>query len=329
MGIESGQTPPSHPAIAVDGTLGCGAKARSRPLDVEIADLAARQHGVVALPQLEALGLGPSGVRHRCAAGRLHRVHRGVFAVGHPHLSREGRWIAAVLACGPGTVLSHRAGGAHLGLLRWSGRPSVTVPGRPAGRAGIEIHRSLLPGDEKTVVEGVPVTTAARTIFDCAAQLSRHSLRKMIREAEVRGMHGSLSLLDLLGRHPRRRGAAALRAVLADQNLGAGAPEDELERRFAEFLVEQELAEPRFNFAVALSDRTVIADCAWPDRRLIVELDGHAVHSRLEQIDADKERDRDLMAAGWHVIRVTWRHLHAGRTKLARDLRHLLPTQSS
>ena len=94
-------------------------------------------------------------------------------------------------------------------------------------------------------------------------------------------------------------------------------------------LLEQELAGPRFNFVIALSGRTVIADCAWPDRRLIVELDGHAVHSRLEQIDADKERDRDLMAAGWHVIRVTWRHLHTGRRKPARDLEYLLATQSS
>jgi len=290
--------------------------------------VAAEQHGVVSIAQLRDLGLGGSGVRHRVAGGRLHRVHRGVYAVGHRLLTAEGRWMAAVLAFGPGAVLSHRPAGAHHGLRIWTGRPAVTVSGRPAGRPDIEVHRTLLPSDEWVLREGIPVTTVARTIFDCSAQVSAHALRQMIREAEVRGLHGSLSLRDLLARHPRRHGSASLQLVLADLDLGGGVPEEELERRFASFLHGEGLPEPLFNLPVRLRDRTVIVDCAWPERKLIVELDGHAVHSRRVQIDADKERDRDLMAIGWRVIRVTWRHLHAGRAKLARDLRRMLVTES-
>jgi hypothetical protein len=251
-----------------------------------------------------------------------------VFAVGHRRLTSEGRWMAAVLSAGPGAALSHRAAGAHHGLRAWTGRPSVTVPGRPAGRAAIEIHRSVLPLDEITVVEGIPITTVPRTIFDCAASAGEQGLRRMIREAEVQGLSDPLSLPDLLDRHPGRRGAAIVRSVLADLEAGAGVPEGELEEHFARFIAEQRLPAPLHNLGIDLGDRTVIVDCAWPDRMLIVELDGHAVHSRRVQIDADKERDRDLMAIGWQVTRVTWRHLHAGRAKLARDLRQLLTTKT-
>ncbi|HET6829796.1 MAG TPA: DUF559 domain-containing protein [Solirubrobacterales bacterium] len=112
--------------------------------------------------------------------------------------------------------------------------------------------------------------------------------------------------------------------MLADLDAGAGVPDGELEVRFARFIADHGLQEPLHNLGIDLGDRAVIVDCAWPRRRLVVELDGHAVHARRIQIDSDKERDRALMLAGWRVIRVTWRHLHEGREKLAADLRHLL-----
>ena len=135
--------------------------------DTRIARVAARQHGVVAADQLYMAGLTPQMVKTRVRNGRLHRIHRGVYAVGHPGLSREGSWMAAVLACGKGAVLSHRAAGA---LWRITTAPEVidvTVPGN-AGRGhrdGIRIHRSstLAPGD-CTARDSIPVTKPARTL---------------------------------------------------------------------------------------------------------------------------------------------------------------------
>ncbi len=232
--------------------------------------------------------------------------------------------MAAVLRAGDGAALSHQAAGAHIGLRRWSGRPTVTVPAGRRPSAAIVFHTAVLPADEVKVLDGIPTTTVPRTIFDLASVLDPHDLEQVIREAEVRGLTDPLSVPDLLERHPGRRGATTLRAVLADLEVGGGITREELEARFARFLEAERLPRPELNAAIHLGDRFVVVDCLWRERRLIVELDGHAVHARPVQADADAERDRDLLLAGWQVVRVTWRHLHAGRAKLAADLRRLL-----
>lgn len=299
-------------------------KSLIRPIDAEVAALAATQHGVVSLPQLTTIGLNPRAVSRRVATGRLYRIHRGVFAVGHPRTTRRGGWMAAVLAGGPGAALSHQAAGAHHDLRPWTGRPTITVPSWRASTAMIEIHTARLPADEITTIEGIPVTTMARTIFDLASVLDRHGLARVIREAEIRQRSDSLSLPDLLERHPRRRGNAMLKEVLAELRFGAGVTKSELEKRFHRFLAEEGLPAPELNVPMHLGDRFIVADCVWRERRAIVELDGHHVHDRAIQSDSDKERDRDLLLMGWRVIRVTWRHLHHGRAKLAADLRRIL-----
>jgi hypothetical protein len=231
--------------------------------------------------------------------------------------------MAAVLSCGAGAALSHRAAGAHHGLRAWSGRPSVTVPSWRRSTA-IEIHTTILPADEVTMIDAIPVTTVPRTIFDLASILDRHGLDQVIREAEVRRLSDPLSLPDLLERYPGRRGNAALRSALAELEVGGGITKAELEARFARFLDAEGLPRPERNASIHLGDRFIVPDCLWRDRRLIVELDGHDVHDRRIQSDSDKERDRELLLLGWRVIRVTWRHLHAGRPRLAADLRLLL-----
>jgi len=295
-----------------------------RRLDAEIATLAAAQHGVISLPQLVEIGLSPSGVSGRLQAGRLHRIHRGVYAVGHPRITCRGYWMAAVLAGGVRAALSHQAAGAHHDLRAWTGRPTITVPGWRASSRAIEIHTTILPADEVTVIDAIPITTVPRTIFDLASVLDRHGLDQVIREAEVRRLSDSLSLPDLLDRYPGRRGVAALRSALAELAVGDGITKGELEARFARFLDAEGLPLPARNAAIHLGDRFIVADCLWRDHRLIVELDGHDVHDRRIQSDDDKERDRELLLLGWHVIRVTWRHLHQGRARLARDLRRIL-----
>jgi len=247
-----------------------------------------------------------------------------VYAVGHPRITRRGRWIAAVFAGGVGAALSHQAAGAHHDLRSWTGRPTITVPSWRASSRAIEIHTTLLPADEITVIEGIVTTTVPRTIFDLASVLDRHGLDQVIREAEVRRLSDPLSLPDLLERYPGRRGTATLRSALAELEVGGGVTKKELEARFARFLDDEGLSLPERNAAIHLGDRFIVPDCLWRDHRMIVELDGHDVHDRRIQSDSDKERDRELLLLGWHVIRVTWRHLHQGRAKLARDLHHIL-----
>ncbi len=160
--------------------------------DVRVAGMAARQHGVVSAQQLRRAGIDKSAAFHRVRHGRLHRVHRGVYAVGHAFLTPEGRWMAAVLASGSGAVLSHRSAAALWGLLPVpSGPVDVTAPassGR-SRRAGIRLHRSLsVPGACTTTHRGIPVTTPARTIADLG-RAAPAEVRRALRQAAVVGLH--------------------------------------------------------------------------------------------------------------------------------------------
>jgi predicted transcriptional regulator of viral defense system len=155
-------------------------KLASRSLDAQIAALATAQHGVVTRRQLKGFGLSPGGIEKRVASGRLHRIHRGVYAVGHPVLGSHGRRLAAVLTCGPHALLSY-ASAAALWAIRASAAVlvDVTVPGSGARprRPGLRIHRARgLGPDERTVHHGIPVTTPERTLLDLAAVLPRRGL---------------------------------------------------------------------------------------------------------------------------------------------------------
>jgi predicted transcriptional regulator of viral defense system len=167
--------------------------------DEAIAELAERQHGVVSRTQLLEVGLGRRAIGHRLARSRLHPVHSGVYAVGHRVLSREGRWMAAVLGGGDRAVLSHRSAAA-LWCLRPTGRTriEVTVPRWRRKRAGVQVHVARLPGDEVTVVRGIPVTTVSRTLLDLASVLDRRQMERACNEAEVRELAGRLSVSDLI-----------------------------------------------------------------------------------------------------------------------------------
>src|SRR5436853_134465 len=189
-----------------------GAQPQTRALDLRVVELASRQHGVVTRAQLLGLGLGRRAIGHRLACGRLHPVHRGVYALGRPGLTREGVWLAAVLSWGPGAVLSHRAAAARWEIWPFgSPDPEVTIGRSMRRRSGIGLHYSKLPPDEVTVVKGIPVTIVARTIFDLAASEGERHIARVMREADVRRLWGQLSILDMLARHPGRRGASVNR----------------------------------------------------------------------------------------------------------------------
>jgi predicted transcriptional regulator of viral defense system len=185
--------------------------------DRRIASLAAKQFGVVSTAQLLGAGLTRRQVDYRLALRRLHTVHRGVYAVGHPLLGPEGHDLAAVLACGRGAVLSHRSAAAH-----WGVRPSATatvdviVPGRGgrARRKRIGIHRVQLSQAEVTVHDGIPVTTVARTLLDLAAVVSPHGLARAIHGAERVRLFDLRAVEEALRRNAGRPGSRALAAAL-------------------------------------------------------------------------------------------------------------------
>lgn len=297
-------------------------------MDGPIGALAGRQHGVVARRQLRELGFGDSTIDSRLRRGALLALHRGVYAVGHRKLTIQGRWMAAVLACGPGAVLSHRSAGQHWALVpRSRSIPEVTRPRGFKGRPGIRAHRSTLPPDEVEVLDGIPVTSASRTLFDMAAVLGPSQLEQALNEAEVRQLTSHLSVPDLLRRHPGLRGAATLRAVL-DEGLH-GITRRELERRFAALLDRHRLPRPRRNVHVAVRGRFYEVDCLWRRQRVVVELDGRAVHGTKRAFETDRERDRILLAEGWRPMRVTWRQLRDEPELIVSDLRSLLETARS
>ncbi len=188
-------------------------------------------------------------------------------------------------------------------------------------RTGINVHRALLRDDEVTRLENIPVTTVSRTLFDLASVLRQSQLERAIDEAEVQRLTDSLTLPDLLARYPRRHGSRVLKAVLEAQN---GVTRSELESRFSLFLKNARLPRPKLNVDVFANGQWFECDCVWRPQRLIVELDGHKFHATAAAFERDRARDRALAAAGWRVVRVTWRQLGREPESLAADLRVLL-----
>jgi hypothetical protein len=278
---------------------------------------------VVSFPQLTELGVGRRAINHRVATGRLRRLHRGVYAVGHRRTGREGRWMAAVLAAGPHAVLSHRAAGALWEIAR-SDRLEVTVPAWRRSRPGLVLHGSSIPADERTRRASIPVTTVARTVLDLAAVLPTRGVERAVDEVEVQRLLDLASLEALIARHPRHRGTGPLTLVLATGRDGVGVTHSELEERFLAFAVAAGLPPPELNADLLVGGRWLEVDCLWRDARLIVELDGRATHATTAAFERDRARDRSLHVAGWRVVRVTWRQLHADGAALGRDLRALL-----
>lgn len=296
-----------------------GRKDDQPPVDPGIAALAQRQYGVATLDQLLALGLGEHGLYERVRTKRLIRLHRGVYAVGHRQLRREGYWLAAVLACGPGAVLSY-VGAAELWSVRRSsaGVIDVTVPSR-AGRVrrkGIRIHRSSRLGrQDVTVKDGIPVTTVARTLLDLADVLQPQALKRAIDESEHQRLFDLTALIAVVNRNPGRRGATLLRAAADPPHL----TRSELENRFLAFCTRHNLPEPHTNQMLLGYE----VDALWPHAKVVIELDGYAAHGTRKAFQADRKRDRRLVLAGFRPIRVTALDLR-DEPSLARDLGDLL-----
>ena len=276
--------------------------------EAALAALAHRQHGVVSISQVRALGLTASGVRSRVARGRLHRIHRGVYAVGHDRLTRAGRWMAAVLAYGQGAVLSHRSA-AGLWGLRPDNRAvtDVSVP-RPSvrSRPGIKAHaQPTLTAADVTVHDDIPCTTVARTLLDLADVVDRRGVERAIDRAEQQRRFDLRAVEAVLGRAEGRRGAGVLRGMLAEWS-DRGLTETEIEERFLAACDGAGLRRPEANVWLVLGDRELKADFLWSTERLVVETDGRAAHLTRAAFERDRRRDQSLLLAGYRVVRFTW-----------------------
>ena len=273
---------------------------REDPSDRAIAELARRQHGVVGRAQLRALGLGDDAIDWRVRKRRLHRVHRGVYVVGYPHLTRNGSFMAAVIACGERAALSHFSAAVLWGMLKdGGGAIHVTTPvGRE--RPDLVVHRAPLAEGEIRKRAGIAVTTPARTLIDLADVAPRRTLERAIDEAEY-------LRLDCTGLAPRhgRRGTGVLSSVLAVHTAGSTRTRSEMEEMFLAMCDKHGLPRPEVNVYVEGYE----CDFVWREQRLIVETDGGAAHGTRRAQRRDPVRDADLMIAGWRVWRLTYEQL--------------------
>jgi very-short-patch-repair endonuclease len=295
----------------------------SRGLDAAIAALATRQHGVISRPQLWAIGLSDDAIDRRIATRRLHPVHRGVYAVGHRRLSREGRYLAAVLASGERAVLSHCAA-ADLWELRATKERRIDVIGTThrRGDRAIRIHAHAIGPADSTTRHGIPITTPLRTLLDIAAAVPQRELERAIRQAVYRRLTSTALLAEAVHQRAGQRGVQAMRRTLINLGEAPGLQRSDLEARFLRFLRKHNLPMPELNVEMEISGRRIEADCLWHEKKLIVELDGRDAHDSTPAFESDRARDLALLVAGFRVARVTSLRLRAGG--LATELRALL-----
>jgi hypothetical protein len=284
---------------------------------VRVARLAAEQWGVVSADDLRRCGLSYKAVEVRLRDGHLHLLHRGVYAVGHPNVPLEGRFLAAVKACGPTAVLSHFSAATLYELVRWDHRhPEVTVT-TTRRHHGIRVHRSSkLEVQDVAHHKGIPVTTPARTLVDLAATIPYKPLRRAVRHAHQ--LVTIRQLLDTLDRLGPRRGCTKLARILATGHVPT---RSELEDAVLDLIHAGGLQPPDVNVPLTIQGRRVVPDFRWPQQRLVVEADGAEWHDNRLAREDDAERQALLEAHGERVVRVTWTQTIARRQETLARIR--------
>jgi hypothetical protein len=277
----------------------------------------------VAAQQLLELGFTQARIQRRLRTGRLHWLHRGIYAVGHLAVTREGRWLAAVLACGRAALLSHRDGTALWSMADYAGGSiDVTVPGTGArGRPGIRVHRArhLAPEDVSSHCR-IPVTSPARTLLDLAAVVARRHLERAFEEGLRSGIVTADALRKQLERNGGQRGVPVLRELLGLDPASIAETKSRLEAGFLRFCDEEGLPAPQVNSWVGGYE----VDMSWPGTNVIVELDSWEFHRTRAAFERDRAKWADLTAEGYRVVVVTHRRLTRKRREVAGTLRAVL-----
>jgi very-short-patch-repair endonuclease len=261
--------------------------------------------------QLVVVGIRGSALTRRVAAGRLVRRYRGVYAVGHVQDTPEARWIAAVMACGGGAVLSHLDAAALWKIYESNGTTIHVTTTSRSGRTppGIRVHRArkLDPADV-TTKDAIPVTTVARTLIDLTDLLPSDRILRAMREAEYLKLLDMDTLIAAVQRANGRKRLTELKKAIERHRPGQIVRE-ELEHRFLELVHEAGLPDPETNIKIKTRRRPYDVDCLWRDEAVAVELDGRAAHLRAEAFEEDRARDAALTATGLRPLRFTWRRL--------------------
>jgi very-short-patch-repair endonuclease/predicted transcriptional regulator of viral defense system len=279
-----------------------------------IARVARRQFGVVTRAQLVALGATERQIGRWLASGRVHRVHAGIYAVGHAAPRREAKWLAAVLACGDGALLSHRSAATLWCIRDGEGpRPDVTVPyGSGRRHPKIAMHRGRLAPQDYARVRGIPVTSPARTLVDLAHELDPEELERAFREAQFLRRYDHAATKETLTRRPSR----ALRDLMERRAPTQSHREDDVLRichrhRIPDPLTQQRLKAGRVDFL-------------WPAERLVVEADSWQAHGTPDAFQRDRASTNALQLAGYTVLRFTSNDLKYQPAKVARQIEQAL-----
>jgi len=286
-----------------------------------IAELADRQYGVVTRVQLLAAGLSSAGIGRWVAAGRLFPVHRGVYAVGRPAITRSGHLIAAQLACGSGAALSHTGATEWWQLTGRRAHPiEVTVPALGGRRCpGVRVHRSESLPRHVVVRRRIAVTSVERTVLDMAARCPRREVERLVDEAQRLGLFERERFASVLTE--RRPGTALLGQVLAEHEAGSTWTRNDFEEAFLTLVDRAGLPRPLMNWPVG----PYVIDCYWTDRRLAVELDGRETHLTPRAFEGDRDRDAYLFTEhGIHTLRFTYRQVTLRAAVVSHRLRRAL-----
>jgi very-short-patch-repair endonuclease len=271
---------------------------------------------------LTALGIGRRTIDRWVQAGRLGQIRRGVYVVGSGPITQRSRWMAGVLACGKGAVLSHRSAAALWGLMRPGRGPVEVTSSHGRSRGSLVVHRAAVEVGERTQIQRIPVTTIARTLLDLAEVVDEQRLRSAFEEADRLRLLEIGAVARLCARRRGRRGLRHLRPLIAAA-IEPAATASALEDLFAAFCRDHRLPPPITNVLVLGLE----VDTLWPRQRLIVEMDGFAFHRHRAAFERDRARDAELMAAGYRVVRLTHRRIHAEPEAVAAQLRRLLAAQ--
>jgi Transcriptional regulator, AbiEi antitoxin/Protein of unknown function (DUF559) len=273
---------------------------------LQASGLARRQFGVLSGEQLREVGLGRGAVQNAVRVGRLHRVHHGVYALGHALLRPEGHRLAAVLACGPGAVLSHRSAAAHWELLATAQeRIDVTATRARHAVPGIRLHTSRsLDAQDTTRHEAIPITTVPRTLLDLAATARNDQLENALAQAMYLQLYDQRAIDDVIARANGHRGTSVLKqATRKDPQI----TKSMWEVRMLGLVRAAGLPEPITNRSLHAPDHGECKpDFYWPAYGLIVETDGWEAHRTLAAFRSDRAKDAALTAAGYKVLRFTW-----------------------
>ncbi len=270
-----------------------------------IAAIAARQHGLVTIAQLLAAGLDHDAIRRRVAHGRLHRVARGVYAVGHVAISREGTFLAAVFEAGEGAALSHLAVAEHWEVRKYRAPViDVVVPRGRRVRTATRIHRTTLHPRDVTTHKGIPVTTIARMCVDLADVLGAYELANVIHEAEFKGLFSLLATQDAMQRANGRHNLRVLQKALELNAAGSAGLKSRHEAAFLSMI--KDLPQPLVNTKLNGEE----ADFHWPAHKLVVEVDGSG-HERPRTQREDERKEAAWRDAGYSVLRLHYRAVTA------------------